>query len=150
MSVLVTRSTAQNTNSYALLDIQCRGKYCISLHQSTRTFFWAVVKLCGFQREQIFFTARCSCNIECIPVEEMSKELIMQDRHATYREIISSRTALTLSGTTAVFVGPSRNSSYSELQLRLNSLNQIQAVLQPNKDLSSSMQSCREHLRRKM
>ena len=34
----------------------------ISLHQ-------AIVKLCGIQREQIFFTARCSCNIECMYVQ---------------------------------------------------------------------------------
>ena len=43
----------------------------ISLHQSTRTFFWVIVKLCGIQREEIFFTARCSCNIKCMPVKEM-------------------------------------------------------------------------------
>ena len=37
--------------------------YTRLLHQSIRTFFWAIVKLCGIQWEQIFLR---SCNIECI------------------------------------------------------------------------------------
>ena len=28
--------------------------------------FWAIDKLCGIQCEQIFFTVKCSCNIECM------------------------------------------------------------------------------------
>lgn len=28
------------------------------------SFFWASVKLCNIQREQIFLTAKCSCNFE--------------------------------------------------------------------------------------
>ena len=37
------------------------------------SFLWAFVKLRGIQREQIFFTARCSSNIECMLVGTMPK-----------------------------------------------------------------------------
>ena len=36
-------------------------------------FFWAIDKLYGIQREQIFLTIKCSCNIECMLVPPMPK-----------------------------------------------------------------------------
>ena len=35
--------------------------------------FLAIDKLCGIQSEQIFFTIKCSCNIECMLVPLMPK-----------------------------------------------------------------------------
>ena len=35
--------------------------------------FWAVDKLCGIQREQIFLTVKCLCTIECILVPLIPK-----------------------------------------------------------------------------
>ena len=37
------------------------------------TFFGAIDKFCGIQREQIFLTIKCSCNIECMLVQLMPK-----------------------------------------------------------------------------
>ena len=72
---------------------------CTNRHEP---FFWAIFKLCGIQREQIFFTARC-WSIECILVAEMLKDTSIS-RYVTWRScIISSRTASMFSDTTAVF-----------------------------------------------
>ena len=43
---------------------------CTNRHE----FFWAIVKLFGIQRDHIFSKAKCSCHIEYILVEEMSKD----------------------------------------------------------------------------
>ena len=45
----------------------------ICLYQSTLASSWPFVKLFGMQREQIFFTAKCSWNILYILVERMPK-----------------------------------------------------------------------------
>ena len=50
---------------------------------TTRTFSLTIVKLCGIQWEQIFFTARCSCNIECMLVEEIPKDNNLTICHVT-------------------------------------------------------------------
>ena len=48
-------------------------------HRSFPTFLYTnryepfSERLCGIQREEISFTARCSCNIECMLVEEVPK-----------------------------------------------------------------------------
>lgn len=69
------------------------------------SFFWAIFKLCGIQREYFFLTAKCPCNIECMRVELMPK-------YASWRLCnISSRRASMLSSTTADFGRISRNSS---------------------------------------
>ena len=86
--------------------------------------FWAFVKLCGIQRQQIFFTAKCSGNVECMLVHEMPKDASIL-RYVTWRAgIISSRTTSMLSDKTAVFGGPSRTSSVNDLHSQLISLNQ--------------------------
>ena len=36
-----------------------------------KSFFWAIDKLCEIQREQIFLTFKCSCNIQCMLVPLM-------------------------------------------------------------------------------
>ncbi|XP_059226795.1 uncharacterized protein LOC131998504 [Stomoxys calcitrans] len=43
------------------------GFWCID-------FFLAIIRLCGFQEEQTLFTARCSCNSECMLVGVMTKD----------------------------------------------------------------------------
>ena len=65
--------------------------------------FWPIVKLCEIQRQQIFLTAWCSCNIEFMLVEEMPKGAFIS-RYVTWRSsIISSRTSSMFSDTVAVF-----------------------------------------------
>ena len=43
-------------------------------------FFWAIDKLWGIQRKQIFLTVKCSCNIECMLVPLMPKVVSTHDR----------------------------------------------------------------------
>ena len=43
----------------------------LSTNRHEPFFFWAIDKLCGVQREQIFLTVNCSCNIECMMVSRM-------------------------------------------------------------------------------
>ena len=70
----------------------------ICLHQSTLASFWAFVKSCAIQREQIFFTAKCSCNILYIMMELMPK-VVSISQYVTWRScIISFFTALMFSG----------------------------------------------------
>ena len=77
--------------------------------------FWAIVKLCGIQREQICLAV--SCNIESLLVEEMRKDASIA-RYVTWRScIICSRTAR------SVFEGPSRIWSLSDRRPQLNSFN---------------------------
>ena len=110
--------------------------------RSTFSFFWAIVKLCGIQLELVFFTSSCSCNIECMLLQEMPKDAFII-RCVTWRScIISSRTASMFSDRTVVFGGPSWTSSFSDSRAQLNSLKQFFTVLwdgalSPNKDLSS-------------
>ena len=70
----------------------------ICLHQSTLPSFWAFVNLCGIQREQIFFTAKCSCNILYMLVELMPR-VALNSQYVTWRYcIISFCTALMFPG----------------------------------------------------
>ena len=101
----------------------------IFLQQSTRTFFCAIVKLCGIQREEIFFTPRCSCKIEYMLVKEMPKDGSIS-RYVTWRSgIINSRTASMFFGKTAVFGRPLRTLSLCKRRPQFNSLNQFSTVL---------------------
>ena len=62
----------------------------------------------GSHEKKSFFTARCSCNIECTLLEAMSKDAFIS-RCVTWRScIISSRTSSMFTGTMTVFAGPSR------------------------------------------
>ena len=84
---------------------------CICLHQSTLGTFWAFLKLCGIQQEQIFFTAKCSCNILHMLVELMPK-IALIPQYVTWRScIISFFTALMFSDSTTDFGRPLRISS---------------------------------------
>ena len=56
-------------------------------------FFWAIDKLCGIQRQQIFLTVKCSCNIEWTLVPLMPK-IISISRYVKWQSCnISWRTA---------------------------------------------------------
>jgi len=46
-------------------------------------YFYAPIKLCGIQREKTFFKDRCSCNIECMLIEEMPKDAYLTVCHIT-------------------------------------------------------------------
>ena len=86
---------------------------------------------------------------QIVQVQEISKAFIT--RYVTWRScIISSRTASIFPSRTAVFRGPSRTLSFSDRRPELNSLNQYFTVLSTNKDLSSSMHSCRDNPRREL
>ena len=52
--------------------------------------FWAFVKLCGIQREQVFFTARSSCNIECINNIILAQTPENRVRPRTYSQLWSA------------------------------------------------------------
>ena len=74
------------TNINHLKSFYCFSKYsplrsihsCMRLNQLSKHFchsdwliFWAIDKLCGIQREQIFLIVKCTCNIECMLVPLM-------------------------------------------------------------------------------
>ena len=66
-------------------------------------------RVCQIVWEQIFFTASCSCNIECMLIEEEMPKDVSISRYVTWRScIISSCTASMFSDTKAVFGRPSR------------------------------------------
>ena len=84
------------------------------------SLFLAIGKVCGIQREKIFLTVKCSCNIEYMLVPLMPN-VVSISRWVTWRSCnISWRTALMVFGKTD-FGRPSRNLSWSELRPRLNS-----------------------------
>ena len=64
----------------------CTLKYFVSIsfHQSTRVFFRVFVRLYGIPHEQIFFMAKCSCNILLMPIMLMSKDISIS-RYVTWR-----------------------------------------------------------------
>ena len=101
----------------------------ISLYQSTRASFRAIVKLCGIQREEIFFTASCSCNIECMLVEDMpSLGLYLTICHMLIWHYQFTQ-GINVRWHNGRFRRAFTNSPLVELRPRLNSLNQFFTVL---------------------
>ena len=128
--------------------------WSICLHQSTLASFWAFVKLCGIQREQIFFIAKCSCNILYMLVELMPEVSSISQYVIWQSCIISFGTALMFSGPITDFGRPLRNSSVSEWRPRLNSLCQRSTVAKDRAsstkmEISWSMHSCLDNPRQK-
>ena len=98
----------------------------ISLHQSTRDFSWTFVRLCGIQREQIFFTGKYPGNILLMLAILVSKDASIS-RHVTWWScFISSLTISIFSGTKTDFV---RISFWIEHWPQLNSLYQLFTML---------------------
>ena len=96
----------------------------ICFHQSTLAFFWAFVKLCRIQREQIFFAAKYSCNI-LYKFAELMRNVDSISQYVTRRScIINCCTALIFSGPITDFGRFLRHSSVSEWWPRLNSIYQ--------------------------
>ena len=84
---------------------------CTNQHEP---FFERLSNCAGSNEDISFFTAKCSCNIECMLVGEMFKDGSIS-RYVTWRScIITSHTTSMFSGTTAVFGRPSRTSRLSE------------------------------------
>ena len=87
------------------------------------------VKIYGIQREQIFFMAKCSCNILYMLVELMPKDASIS-QYVTWRTcVISFCTALMFFGPKTDFGQPLRNYLVSEWRPRLNSLYQRSTVV---------------------
>ena len=56
-------------------DLRCVSKHCDRILEHffrpiDTTLFWAIDKFCEIKREQIFFTVKCSCNIECLRLSQ--------------------------------------------------------------------------------
>ena len=69
----------QNIPHYGLYTFACVSTNCRSSFATLIDwFFWAFDKLCGIQREQIFFflSVKCICNIECMLVPLMPKVVL--------------------------------------------------------------------------
>ena len=65
----------------------------------TSLFFWAIFKLCGIQREQIFLTVKCSCNIECMLVSLMPIYMRLSQSHGrSYDDILQYQLAHSING----------------------------------------------------